>query len=443
MTPATLSTTEPLLLCPKCGASIRLTESLAAPLVAATRAQYEQQLADQAKVFAAEKQTVNSQREANDRRAAELETAARKQQQDVALAVQEQVAAQLVNDRKRITEEAAVRARQQVEDELQKEQDAAASQRDRIQTLTQKLTLAQAAEAGLLKKQQQLEDKERELALELQKGIAAGIAEARAQALNEAQAELNLKVQDRDEKIAGLLTQIDSLKRKAEQSSQQAQGEALEVALEHQLRTQFPFDLIEPVAKGEFGGDVLQHVRDHTGQLCGKILWESKRTKAWSDGWLTKLKTDQRAAHAELAVIVSQTMPKDVIHFDQMEGIWVSSLGCILPVANALRVSLIELASVRRSGQGQESKAQQMYAYLTGPRFKHRVECIAEKFTELRKDLDSERKWMTKQWAKRDRELLTVLDATSGMYGDLQGIAGQSLQEIKALEGPMRLELQD
>ena len=187
---------------------------------------------------------------------------------------------------------------------------------------------------------------------------------------------------------------------------------------------------------------MLQHVRDHTGQLCGKILWESKRTKAWSDSWLPKLKGDQRAAHAELAVIVSQAMPKDITHFDELDGIWVSSLSCILPVANALRVSLVQLAGVRRAGEGQETKAQQIYAYLTGPRFKHRIECIAEKFTGMRTDLDRERKWMNKQWAKREGELLAVLEATSGLYGDLQAIAGQSLKEIDALEGPMHLELE-
>ena len=195
------------------------------------------------------------------------------------------------------------------------------------------------------------------------------------------------------------------------------------------------------MGKGKFGGDILQHVRDHKGQLCGKILWESKRTTAWSDRWLPKLKKDQRNAHAELAVIVSQTMPKDIVLFEQLDGVWVSSLSCILPVASALRISLIELANARRSSEGQATKAQQMYSYLTGPRFKHRVESIAEKFTELRKDLDGERKWMTKQWAKRDRELTTVLEATSGMYGDLQGIAGRSLQDIDALERPMLLEL--
>jgi len=433
--------TDSALTCPKCGESIPLTESLAAPLVAATRAQYEQQLVDQERRFQAEKRSLAEQQEANERRAAELETAARKQEQVIAEAVQDGIAKELAGEREKIAEQQLARARQQVQDELRTERETAALQRERIDDLNSRLTLAQAAETGLLKKQQQLEDKERELELNLQKGIAAARSEERTKALAEAQSDLGLKVQDRDNKIAELVTQIESLKRKAEQSSQQAQGESLELALEHQLRAQFPFGLIEPVAKGEFGGDVLQHVRDQSGQLCGKILWESKRTKAWSDSWLPKLKGDQRAAHADLAVIVSQTMPKDVTHFDHMEGIWVSSLGCILPVANALRVSVIELAGVRRSSEGQETKAQLIYAYLTGPRFKHRIECIAEKFTELRGDLDRERKWMNKQWAKRDTELLAVLEATSGMYGDLQGIAGQNLTEIAALEGPMRLEL--
>jgi hypothetical protein len=440
MTP-TPPKTEPALICPKCGESIKLTESLAAPLVAATRAQYEQRLADQAQSFAMEKGALAVQQEANERRAGELEIAARKQKQEVADAVQNGVAKQLAGERQKIVAQESARAQQQVEDERKADHEAASLQSERIETLTRKLTLAQAAESGLLKRQQDLEDKERELELNLQQGIASARSEERTKARAEVQGELDLKVQDRDNKISDLLTQIDSLKRKAEQSSQQSQGETLEVALEHQLRTQFPFDLIESVAKGEFGGDVLQHVRDQSGQLCGKILWESKRTKAWSDSWLNKLKGDQRAAHADLAVIVSQTMPKDVIHFDHLDGIWVSSLGCILPVANALRVSVIELAGARRSNEGQESKAQLIYAYLTGPRFKHRIECIAEKFTELRCDLDKERKWMNKQWAKRDTELLAVLEATSGMYGDLQGIAGQSLKEIDALEGPMRLEL--
>ena len=359
----------------------------------------------------------------------------------MAKAVREGVEKQLTTERKAIAEQESNRARQQVADELRVEQEAALLLNKRIESLSAKLATAQSAEAELLKQKQALEDRERELALDVQKGIAAGLTEVRNKAFTEAQAGLDLKVQDRDNTITQLRDQITSLQRKAEQSSQQAQGESLEIALEHQLRVQFPFDVIEPIAKGEFGGDVLQHVRDQSGQLCGKILWESKRTKNWSEAWLPKLKGDQRAAHADLAIIVSETMPKDVTLFEQREGIWVSSLSCILPVAHALRVSLLELAGVRRSSQGLETKAQLIYGYLTGPRFKHRIECILEKFTEQRRDLDAERKWMNKQWAKRDRDLLTALEATSGMYGDLQGIAGQSLQEIDALEGPMRLEL--
>jgi hypothetical protein len=437
--------TEQTFSCPNCGHAIKLTESLAAPLVAATRADYERRLAAQTEAVAAEKLILSAQQQANERRAAELAATAETQQEQISRAVQQQVREQvqqhLYRDRKTIADEECVRARQQVEEELKAQKANLEQQTRRIETLTQKLTAAQAAEADLLKKEQDFGDKEREFALSLQRGIVAGIEQARANALREAHASLDLKVQDRENTISHLRDQITSLQRKAEQSSQQAQGEALELALEHQLRSQCPFDLIEPVAKGEFGGDVLQHVRDNTGQLCGKILWESKRTRTWSDGWLTKLKKDQRNAHAELAVIASQSMPKDVIHFKQLDGIWVSSLNCILPVANALRISLIELANARRSSEGQATKAQQMYSYLTGPRFKQRVECIAEKFTGLRKDLDAERKWMNKQWSKRDRELTIVLEASSGMYGDLQGIADRSLQEIDALEGTMLLEL--
>ncbi len=433
--------TDQSLLCPKCGESIKLTESLAAPLVAAARAEYEQQLKAQAAQFAAEKNAVTAREQANQRRAIELETASKQIEQRIALAVGEKVQRQLSVDRKLIIDQESRRARQEVELELKTKQAEADRQDERIEKLTQKLTAAQQAEADLIKKKRELEDNEREFALNLEKGISDGLQEVRAKALREAQGQVDLKMQDRDNTIKQLRDQITNLQRKADQGSQQAQGESLELILENQLRAQFPFDLIEAVAKGEFGGDVLQHVRDQGGQLCGKILWESKRTKAWSDSWLTKLKNDQRAANADLGVIVSQAMPKDITHFKQMEGVWVSSLSCVLPVAGALRISLIELSGLRRSTEGQETKAQQIYSYLTGPQFKHRVECIAEKFTELRKDLDAERRWMNKQWAKRDRELTAVLEATSGMYGDLQGIAGQSLEEIRSLQGPIFLEL--
>ena len=227
---------------------------------------------------------MSAQQQANERRAAELAAATESQKEQIARAVQqqvrEQVQQQLSHDRKTIADEESARARQQVDDELKAQKTNLEHQTRRIEPLTQKLTAAQAAEANVRRKEQELGDKEREFALNLQKGIAAGLEQARVDALREAHVNLDLRMHDRENTISQLKKQITSLQRKAEQSSQQAQGESLELALEHQLRTQFPFDLIEPVGKGKFGGDILQHVRDHKGQLCGKILWESKRTTA-------------------------------------------------------------------------------------------------------------------------------------------------------------------
>lgn len=204
--------------------------------------------------------------------------------------------------------------------------------------------------------------------------------------------------------------------------------------MENLLRAKFPFDNIEPVAKGEFGGDVLQRVNGPNGTPAGNILWESKRTKNWSDGWLVKLREDQRAAKAELAVIVSHALPKDVETFDVIDGVWVTSPRAALPVATILRHTLLEIGLARLAAEGQHGKTALVYEYLTGPRFRQRVEAIVEAFSTMQEDLDKERKAILKQWAKREAQIERVMNATVGMYGDLQGIAGKSLQEIEGLE---------
>jgi hypothetical protein len=203
------------------------------------------------------------------------------------------------------------------------------------------------------------------------------------------------------------------------------------------LRTKFPRDIIEPVPKGEYGGDVLHRVNGPQGQFCGTILWESKRTKNWSDTWLPKLRDDQRAAKAEVALIVSQVLPKGVESFDLIEGVWVTESRCAIPVAIALRQYLIELSAARHAGEGQHTKMEMVYQYLTGPRFRHRIEAIVEKFSDMQADLERERKTMTRLWAKREEQIRGVIDSTAGMYGDLQGIAGRTFQEIDGLDTPL------
>jgi len=200
---------------------------------------------------------------------------------------------------------------------------------------------------------------------------------------------------------------------------------------------QLALGILEPVAKGEFGGDVLQRVIGPTGQACGAILWETKRTKNWSDGWLPKLRGDQRAAKAELALLVSEVLPKNVESFELVDGVWITHPRYTIPVASVLRQSLIELAAARLSQDGQLTKTELVYQYLTGPRFRHRVEAIVERFSEMQDDLNRERKATMRLWAKREAQIQGVIDSTVGMYGDLQGIAGRAMQEIPALETPL------
>ena len=306
-----------------------------------------------------------------------------------------------------------------------------------LQKRDQKLAEAQKAQAAVLVKQRELDDEKRELDLTIEKRVQASVEEVRSKAKKEVEDELKLKVSEKEEQIASMQRKIEDLKQKAEQGSQQLQGEVMELELENTLRTKFPFDSIEPVAKGEFGGDVVQRVVSPSGLACGSILWESKRTKNWSDAWLAKLRGDQRAAKAELCLLVSQALPKDVESFEQIDGVWIAGPKYALPLAVALRQSLIEVANSKLLQEGQQTKAELVYEYLTGPRFRHRIEAIVEKFSDMQEDLNREKKAMTRLWAKRDAQIQAVIESTVGMYGDLQGIAGRAFEEIEGLEIPL------
>nr|WP_084299028.1 DUF2130 domain-containing protein [Bradyrhizobium sp. WSM1743] len=300
-----------------------------------------------------------------------------------------------------------------------------------------KLAEAQQAQAELMRKQRALDEEKRELNLTIEKRVQASIAEIQAKARLEADEAARLRVLEKDQTIESMTRTIEELKRKAEQGSQQSQGEALELELEVLLRGRFPTDLLEPVGKGELGADVVQQVNGSIGQSAGIILWESKRTKARSDGWLAKLRDDQRRCGADVALIISQALPKHIEHFDLMDGVWVAHPRYALPVAVALRQTLIEVSGSRMAQQGQQTKMEQVYQYLTGIKFRQRVEAVVEKFNDMREDLDRERKFMGRQWAKRETQILSVIESTVGMVGDLQAIAGKSMPEIPSLDMPL------
>lgn len=411
--------TEPTITCPNCKTEIKLTESLAAPLIESTRRDYEKRLALKDTDIAKKEESLREREEA---------VAKAKQ------AIDDQVAEKLVAERAKIVSEESKKAKLALQSDIDQKARELAELQEVLTQRDMKLAEAQKAQADLIRQKRELDDATRELELTVEKRVQDGLLATREQAKKEAEEGLKLKVMEKEQTIASMQTQIEELKRKAEQGSQQLQGEVQELELEALLRAKFPRDTIEPVPKGEFGGDALQRVMGPLGQQCGMILWESKRTKNWSDGWLAKLRDDQRTAKAEIAIIVSQILPKGVESFDLVDGIWVTNIKSVFSLAVALRHSLIEVASARQALNGQQTKTEMVYQYLTGPRFRHRVEAIVEAFSSMQEDLDREKKAITKQWAKREEQIERVMQSTVGMYGDLQAIAGKSLQEIEGLE---------
>ena len=414
--------TDPTITCPNCKHEIKLTESLAAPLIESTRQQYEQKIADKESDVAKREAAIKEQQVAI--------TKAKER-------IDEQVAEKLKSERQIIATEEAKKAKTLLGEDLEQKAKELTELQEVLKQRDEKLAEAQKAQAELIRKQRELDDAKREMELTIEKRVEESLVAVRDKAKLEAEEGLKLKVAEKEQTISSMQKQIEILKRRAEQGSQQLQGEVQELELENVLGANFPSDSIEPVPKGEHGGDVIHRVFSSVPKSCGTILWESKRTKNWSDGWLAKLRNDQRAAKADFAVIVTQALPKDVDIFDHVDGVWVTCTRTVIPVATALRLALIELAVARQAGEGQQTKMELVYQYLTGPRFRHRVQAIVEKFSDMQSDLEKERKAMTKMWAKREEQIRCVIESTAGMYGDLQGIAGKTLQEIEGLEMPL------
>jgi hypothetical protein len=419
---ATGASHEATLHCPNCNHEIRLTESLAAPLLAETRQRFQQQLASKDAEMERKTEALRLERE----------QVAKDREQ-----IEDHVAKRLTAERAQLVAAESKKAREAAAAELQAKDAEAAELRATLLTNNAKLAEAQKQQAELMRQQRALEEEKRELDLTIEKRVQASISEIQIKARQEADEAARLRVAEKDQTIESMSRTIEELKRKAEQGSQQSQGEVLELELEELLRGRFPTDSIEPVGKGELGADVIQQVNGAIGHSAGIILWETKRTKAWSDGWLAKLRDDQRRSGADIALIISHALPKHIEQFDLVDGVWVAHPRCALPVAVALRQGLIDVSSSRLVQQGQQTKMEQVYHYLTGMKFRQRVEAVVEKFNDMREDLDKERKFMGRQWAKRETQILAVIDSTVGMVGDLQAIAGTAMPEIPSLDAPL------
>jgi hypothetical protein len=308
--------------------------------------------------------------------------------------------------------------------------------RQQLADREKQVEIAQNQELELRKKQRDLEQREKNQELEMARKLDDERKKIWQEAAAKSDEQNQLKLREKDLLMEQLQKQIEVLNKKVEQGPQQRQGEVQELELEDRLRAQFPLDEIEPVAKGKKGGDVLQRVRDRLGHDAGAILWESKRTRNWSDTWIPKLKDDQRDAKADVAVIVTEVLPKDVAHSGQVDGVWVTDFQFALGLGMALREALVQVAQARNALSGRTEKMQVVYDYLSGQQFKQRVEAIVESFKSMKEDLETEKRSMERQWAKREKQIEGVIKNTAGMYGDLQGIIGASLPSVKILELP-------
>jgi hypothetical protein len=308
----------------------------------------------------------------------------------------------------------------------------------------QKMDASATREAAFLRQKRELDERERQLAVDLEKRLSDETRKIRVDEAKRADLRAEERVTlDREQRelreaehrqtIEGLQKHVQELQRRVQQGSQQTQGEAQEALLRDVLVAAFDADGIEDVAKGVHGADLIQRVRADDGRECGTIAWESKRTKAWSDGWLPKLRDDQRASGASCAVLVSQELPKDVKHFGLKDGVWVCAWPYAPALAAALRAGLIDVALAKRVAEGRGEKMQMLYEYLTGAEFRNRVGGFVEAFREMQDDLEREKRAMQTLWKRRERQMQRARDNITAFYGDFQGIAGRQLQDLPSL----------
>lgn len=294
-------------------------------------------------------------------------------------------------------------------------------------------------ELKLREDKRKLEEREKELQLEVQRKIDEERKKIEETVLKQTIEEHHLKDLEKEKIIQDLRRSVEDLQRKAKQGSQQLQGEVLELDLEQILQDAFSQDEIEPVEKGVSGADIRQIVKSPSGKTtCGVILWESKRTKAWSDGWLSKLKKDQRREGADICALVSTTLPKEIKEgIGIKDGVWVCNPPLSIPLALLLRDSLIKVAYQKVASAHQGRKADLIYEYISGHQFRQQVEAIVEAYKEMQLQIIKERASFERSWKQREGQLQRIILSTANLYGSIQGLAGASaLPQIKGLDFP-------
>ena len=305
----------------------------------------------------------------------------------------------------------------------------------------EKLKEARQQQVQFLKKEQELKNKEAELELSVQKKLqeereklSVEIRKLEEQRNAAKETEFQLRTRELEKQLEDQKKLVDEMKRKSEQGSMQTQGEVQELLLEEMLHTAFPFDIITEVGKGVRGADCIQTVRNNFGQECGKIIYESKRTKDFGGDWIEKLKADMRSQGADVAVIVTQSMPKDMNQFGEKDGVWICSFSEVKAVSFMLRDAIIKIFNAAKSQDNKGDKMHLLYDYLTSSEFAGQWKAIREGFMSMKISIQRERDAMEKLWKQREKQLDKILLSAAHVRGSIEGIAGMDSVDLNLLE---------
>jgi hypothetical protein len=292
-------------------------------------------------------------------------------------------------------------------------------------------------ELQLLKRESELKNKENDLKIENEKKLLEERSRIEEEVSKREKDKVELKLREYQKQIEDSNKLVDELKRKAEQGSMQMQGEVMELALEEMLKREYPYDIISEVAKGVRGADIIQTVMNEYQKICGIILYESKRTKTFSENWIDKLKVDMKEKGAMFGVIVTEVMPSDMKYFGKRNGVWVCTLNEVSSLCFVLREMLLREYNALVTQENKGDKMSLLYNYLISEEFKNRVENIVEGFRNMKDEIETEKRALQKIWKEREKQLEKVISNTIDMYGSIKGIGGASIQSVKSLELPM------
>jgi hypothetical protein len=354
-------------------------------------------------------------------------------------------AKQIEEERKKIEEDAFARATKQNErdtfklreqlKETEKEKDAEKKMlEEQLKDKDEKLSEASKKELEIRKEKNKLEEDKKNFELEKQRQLDKDRKLIEQKAFEKAEVENKYKFAQLQKQLDDQKKLTEEMKRKQDQGSQQLQGEVLELDIEDFLKQSFVFDEIEPVAKGERGADIIQRVYTKKETFCGSILYELKRQKNWSEPWIIKLKDDQIKAKADVAVIVSDVLPKDITNFAFRKNVYICNRLSLPSLAPMLRSTLAQVALAKLANESKDKKVELLYRYLSGSEFTQKLGSAVETFVSMKDDLEKEKRSTIARWGKQEKQIERVVAITAGMYGDLRGYIGPSMQPIPALE---------